>query len=147
MTDPSVLKSTGNCKPEDEPATLKTVAPGHPDMKSQYREGRHSERVWKTQRGPISNKNHGHCHSTKKKRKLTKIKSVWLALIMSKLRDVAGVITIVEGTKPSTDLMTQQLASHASPSHTSSHILAQHSPLNTGTMPLDVFSKKAPITN
>jgi hypothetical protein len=37
--DPSILKSTGNCKPEDELATLKTAAPGHPDMRSQHREG------------------------------------------------------------------------------------------------------------
>ena len=35
--DPSILKSTGNCKPEDEPATLRTAAPGHPDMRNQYR--------------------------------------------------------------------------------------------------------------
>ena len=37
--DPSILKSTGTCKPEDEPATLKSAAPGHPDVRSQHREG------------------------------------------------------------------------------------------------------------
>jgi hypothetical protein len=48
---------------------------------------------------------------------------------MPELRDVAGVVAIVGGTKPpTTDLMTRQLASHASPSHTSSHALARHSP-------------------
>ena len=37
--DPNALKGTGTCKPKDEPAILKSAAPGHLEGKSWHREG------------------------------------------------------------------------------------------------------------
>ena len=50
--DPNVLKRTGTCKPECEPTTLKSAAPGHLEVKMSHSEGERPPKAFADPKGP-----------------------------------------------------------------------------------------------